>query len=265
MSILDNRFEQGWKKLQEVDGEAGERVIKSLETLAPDLAKYIIEFTFGDIYCRPTLDLKQRQLIAISSLTTMGGCEPQLMVHTEAGINVGLTPNEIIEAIIHISVYAGFPRSLNGVYAAKAVFEKGGIMPTSATDSNSSDRYEVGLKLLRTLDAPAADQVIEALSEIAPDLGKYVIEFGYGDIYNRPSLELKSRQLITIAAITTLGGADGQLKFHVGAGLNVGLTPNEIIEGIMHTTWIVGFPRVLNAVYAAQSVFAQRDVKPVWK
>jgi len=73
MEILNSRFEKGWEKLQQVDGEAGEAVIKFLEALAPDLAKYIIEFTFGDIYCRPTLDLKQRQLIAISSLTTLGG------------------------------------------------------------------------------------------------------------------------------------------------------------------------------------------------
>lgn len=265
MRILENRFEKGWKKLQEVDGEAGERVIDSLETLAPDLAKYIIEFAFGDIYCRPTLDLKQRQLIAISSLATMGGCEPQLTVHIEAGINVGLTPNEIIEAIIHVTPYAGFPRSLNGIYVAKTVFEKKGINPVWEKEDDSSDRYEKGLVLLQTLDTPAAEKVIKSLAEIAPDLGKYVIEFGYGDIYNRPGLELKPQQLITIAAITTLGGAGGQLEFHVGAALNVGLTPNEIIEGIMQTTWVIGFPRVLNAVYAAQNVFNQRGVKPVWE
>jgi len=174
-------------------------------------------------------------------------------------------PNEIIEAIIHVTSYAGFPRSLNAIYTAKNIFEKRGIKPIMATENDMSDRYEKGLKLLRTLDTPAAEKIIEALSEIAPDLGKYVIEFGYGDIYNRPGLDLKSRQLITIATITTLGGAEGQLKFHVGAGLNVGLTPNEIIEGIMHTIWIIGFPRVLNAVYTAQNVFVQHGVKPVWK
>lgn len=259
-----DRFNKGWEKLREVDGEAGEKVINSLQDLAPDLAKYIIEFTFGDIYCRPTLDLKARQLIAISSLAVIGGCEPQLRVHIEAGLNVGLTPSEIIETFIHIASYAGFPRSLNAIYTAKGVFEKRGIAVSVEQEEVLSNRYEKGLELLKTLDTPAAEKVIASLSELAPDLGKYVIEFGYGDIYNRKGLALKSRQLITIAAITSLGGAEGQLKFHIGAGLNIGVTPNEIIEGIMHITWAVGFPRVLNAVYAAQDIFGQRGVKPVW-
>lgn len=258
-----NRFEKGWDKLKQVDGEAGEKVIRSLEELAPDLAKYIIEFVFGDIYCRSTLDLKARQLIAISSLTAMGGCEPQLAVHIEAGLNVGLMPNEIIETIIQLSSYAGFPRALNAIFTAKSVFEKSGIKVAAPSENELSDRYEEGLKLLRTLDNNPA--VIDALSEIAPELGRYVVEFGYGDIYNRKGLELSSRQLITLAAITALGGAEAQLKFHVGAGLNVGLTPNEIIEGIMQTTWVVGFPRVLNAVFVAKTIFDQRGVKPIWK
>jgi len=261
---MNNRFDKGWKKLQEVDGQVGERVINSLETLAPDLGKYIIEFAFGDIYCRPTLDLKQRQFIAIASLATLGGCEAQLTVHIEAGLNVGLTPNEIIEIIIHTISYVGFPRALNGIYVAKTVFEKRNIKPIKATEDDFSNRYEKGLNLLQILDTPAAD-IMKSLSEIAPDMAKYVIEFGYGDICSRSGLELKTRELVTIAEITTLGGAEGQLKFHVGAGLNIGLTPNEIIEGIMQTTWSVGFPRVLNAVYAAQDVFGQRDVKPVWE
>lgn len=261
---MNNRFDKGWKKLQEVDGEVGEKVIGSLETIAPDLGKYIIEFAFGDIYCRPTLDLKQRQFIAIASLATLGGCEAQLTVHIEAALNVEITPNEIIETIIHTTSYAGFPRALNGVYVAKAVFEKWNIKPVKATEDDSDNRYEKGLNLLQTLGTSATD-IMKPLAEIAPDMAKYIIEFGYGDICSRPGLKLKTRELVTIAEITTLGGAEGQLKFHIRAGLNIGLTPNEIIEGIMQTTWSVGFPRVLNAVYAAQEVFDQRGIKPVWE
>ena len=116
------RYERGWDKLKEIDGEAGENVIESLKEIAPDLGKYVIEFAFGDIYSRDTLSLKQRQLVTIASLTTQGGCEPQLEVHINAALNVGLTQNEIVEAIIHCIPYVGFPRVLNGVNVAKKVF-----------------------------------------------------------------------------------------------------------------------------------------------
>jgi 4-carboxymuconolactone decarboxylase len=116
------RYERGWDKLKEIDGEVGENVIESLKEIAPDLGKYVIEFAFGDIYSRDTLSLKQRQLVTIASLTTQGGCEPQLEVHINAALNVGLTQNEIVEAIIHCVPYVGFPRVLNGVNVAKKVF-----------------------------------------------------------------------------------------------------------------------------------------------
>jgi 4-carboxymuconolactone decarboxylase len=124
MNKQQDRYQRGWDKLKEIDGEAGEKVIKSLESIAPDLGKYIIEFAFGDIYSRPGLTSKQRQLVTIASLTTQGGCEPQLKVHIGAGLNVGLSPKEIIEAITHCAPYTGFPRVLNAMSVAKEVFEE---------------------------------------------------------------------------------------------------------------------------------------------
>jgi 4-carboxymuconolactone decarboxylase len=121
---MNKRYEDGWEKLMEVDGEGGKRVIESLKDIAPDLGKYVIEFAFGDIYTREGLNLQQKQLVTISSLTTQGGCEPQLNVHINAALNVGLTPNEIVEAITHCIPYTGFPRVLNAIFVAKQVFEE---------------------------------------------------------------------------------------------------------------------------------------------
>lgn len=120
---MDNeRYESGLKKLQEIDGLAGQRVIDSLQTIAPGLARYIIEFPFGDIYQRPGLELKTRELITVAALTALGNCKPQLDVHINGALNVGCTPQEIIETIIQMAVYAGFPASLNGMFTAKEVF-----------------------------------------------------------------------------------------------------------------------------------------------
>ena len=117
-----DRYQQGWKKLTEVDGYAGEQVIESLKDIAPDLARYIIEFPFGDIYSRPGLDLKKREIATVAALTALGNAQPQLKVHINGALNVGCTREEVVETIIQMAVYAGFPAAINGISAAKEVF-----------------------------------------------------------------------------------------------------------------------------------------------
>ncbi|HVO84096.1 MAG TPA: carboxymuconolactone decarboxylase family protein [Syntrophobacteria bacterium] len=118
-----NRYERGWEKLKEIDGEAGERVINSLRDIAPDFARYLIEFPFGDIYSRPALDLKSREIAVVAALTALGNAAPQLRVHIHGALNVGCTRQEVVETIMQMAVYAGFPAALNGLFAAKEVFQ----------------------------------------------------------------------------------------------------------------------------------------------
>ncbi|MGX1741451.1 carboxymuconolactone decarboxylase family protein [Bosea sp. NPDC055353] len=118
----NERFERGWQALAAIDGEAGTRVIDQLADIAPDFARYIVEFPFGDIYTRSGLDLRQREIATIAALAALGNATPQLKVHIEAGLNVGLSREEIVEVLIQMAVYAGFPAALNGLFAAKEVF-----------------------------------------------------------------------------------------------------------------------------------------------
>ncbi|KKN89814.1 hypothetical protein LCGC14_0233790 [marine sediment metagenome] len=118
----ESRLERGRRALAEIDGEAGEKVVSSLADIAPDFARYLIEFPFGDIYSRPGLDIRSREIATIAALTAMGTAAPQLKVHIEAGLNVGLSRDEITEIIMQMAVYAGFPAALNGLFAAKDVF-----------------------------------------------------------------------------------------------------------------------------------------------
>ncbi|PSB29325.1 carboxymuconolactone decarboxylase family protein [Stenomitos frigidus] len=119
-----NRYANGWDKLKEIDGEAGEKVIESLKDIAPDLGRYIIEFAFGDIYARPGLDLKSREMATVAALTALGNAQPQLKVHIHGALNVGCTREEVVEVILQMAVYAGFPAALNGIAAAKEVFQE---------------------------------------------------------------------------------------------------------------------------------------------
>jgi 4-carboxymuconolactone decarboxylase len=116
------RYVRGWEKLREIDGQAGERVVASLADIAPDFARYLIEFPFGDIYSRPNLDLKMREIGVVAALTALGNAAPQLKVHIHGALNVGCTRDEVVEIIMQMAVYAGFPAALNGLFAAKEVF-----------------------------------------------------------------------------------------------------------------------------------------------
>ena len=117
-----DRYQQGLQKITEIHGKAGEKVIESLKEIAPDLAQYVIEFPFGDIYSRPGLDLKSRQIATLAALTVLGNAQPQLKVHIQAALNVGCTREEVVEVIIQMAVYAGFPAALNGIFTAKEAF-----------------------------------------------------------------------------------------------------------------------------------------------
>ena len=125
--MSDDRYERGWQKLTELAGEQGERTIEGLKEVAPDLARFVVEFGYGDIYTRPQLDIGQRQIAAIAALTALGGCEPQLEYHIGIALNVGLAPGEIVETIVHCAPIVGFARTLNAARSAKRVFNARGV------------------------------------------------------------------------------------------------------------------------------------------
>lgn len=124
MTQTPDRHERGLARLREIDGEAGEQVVAGLADIAPDFARYLIEFPFGDIYSRPGLDLRSREIAVVAALTALGNAAPQLKVHIQGALNVGVSREEVVETIMQMAVYAGFPAALNGLAAAKEVFAR---------------------------------------------------------------------------------------------------------------------------------------------
>jgi len=119
-----DRYERGEQLLRKIDGEkVADNLIARYEDLAPDFTRYLIEFAFGEIYAREG-DLRQRELVAIASLATMGGCDAQLETHVHGACNVGLTESEIVEAVMTLIPYIGFPKALNAMAVVKRVVDK---------------------------------------------------------------------------------------------------------------------------------------------
>jgi 4-carboxymuconolactone decarboxylase len=121
-------------------------------------------------------------------------------------------------------------------------------------------RFERGWETVRKINAPAAQRQWDQLSAVSPDFARYIVESAYGDVLSRPALGLREREIATLAALTTLGNAPGQLKAHVEGALNVGVTRDEIVEIIMQMAVYAGVPAAINAMTAAGEVFAERGL-----
>lgn len=255
-----SRYERGLRLLSEIDGKAGEEVKESLMDIAPDLGDYIVEYAFGDIYARPVLDLKSKEIAVVAALTAIGTAEPQLKVHINGALNVGSSINEVKEVILQMSGYSGFPSTINAMNALKEVIEtrkaqgikdREGKLATKMC--SETDRFEQGSKMLAVLDEAQLAILESTYNDFAPDLVKLVVN-SYADVISRDNLDLKYRQIATISALAAMGNARPQLKFHIKAGLNIGLTKEEITEIMYLMTVYTGFPSAINGVNVLKEV-----------
>ena len=123
-------------------------------------------------------------------------------------------------------------------------------------------RYEKGKEVLEGIQERSIEEIFKGLEDVAPDMSRFVVEFPYSEIYTREEVDLKTRELCTVAALTVLGTVP-QLKDHINAALNVGNSPVEVVEIIMQMSAYCGFPKAINGVVAAKEVFAERDLLPL--
>jgi len=123
-----------------------------------------------------------------------------------------------------------------------------------------SNRYDKGIEMLqRMVSEETLNATVKKMEKFSPDMAKLIVEFPYGSLYSRPGLDLKQRSLLTIGAMIASGAA-AQLDFHIQGALNAGLTPNEIVEAVMHCVSYAGFPKTLDAMFVVMKVFDERGI-----
>lgn len=122
--MSDDKYKRGLEKLEEISPGAAARTAESLNDIAPDMVRYLVEFVFGEISSRPGLDMKAREITAVASLATLGTAPNQLKVHIKGALNCGCSRDEIVEVLMQVLVYAGFPAALTGLRLAKEVFQE---------------------------------------------------------------------------------------------------------------------------------------------
>jgi len=131
---------------------------------------------------------------------------------------------------------------------------------TDRTDENDDTRLARGKARLKAITGRSGEEVMAALEDVAPDFARYIFEFGYGDVYAREGLDLRTRMLATVAGLVCLGHAERELTVHIGSALNVGATREEVVETIMQMALYAGFPAALDALPVAKGVFKERGM-----
>jgi 4-carboxymuconolactone decarboxylase len=122
--MSDEKYKRGLEKLEEISPGAAKRTAESLNDIAPDMVRYMMEFVFGEISSRPGLDMKSREIAAVAALAALGTAPNQLKIHIKGALNCGCTRDEVVEVLIQVLVYAGFPATLNGLRLAKEAFQE---------------------------------------------------------------------------------------------------------------------------------------------
>jgi 4-carboxymuconolactone decarboxylase len=240
-----DRVEKSKEKYQQLFGNG----VPAAYATDPDFQDILNRFIFGEVFYQGNLDDKQRELITLVVLTT-NQTLPQLKAHVGAAINVGLTPVEIKEAIYQCAPYIGFPKTLNAINEANEVFKAKEIaLPLESQKTVDEDsRFEKGLATQVEIFGDVIAKMREAAPANQKHMQDYLSSFCFGDFYTRSGLDLKTRELLTLCIISTLGGSESQVKSHVIGNKNVGNDKETLITAITHCLPYMGFPRTLNAL-----------------
>ena len=249
-----DRIELSKKKFEELFGQHTGPLAKT----DPDLQEMLNRFIFGEVFYQGDLSDKLRELITIVVLTTNQTLE-QLQAHVFAALNIGVSPVEIKEAIYQCAPYLGFPKTLNAINKANEVFKAANIsLPVESQKTVTEEtRFDKGLKAQKSIFGEVIDKMHETAPENQKHIQSYLSAFCFGDIYTRGTLDLKTRELLTLCILSALGGCESQVKSHVNGNLSVGNDKNTMLTAVTQCLPYMGFPRTLNALACINEVIPE--------
>lgn len=203
----------------------------------PEFMDILRKFIFCDIFSEGNLEERTRELITITALSVLQSL-PQLKAHIGAGLNIGLLPVEIRESIYQLAPFIGFPRTLNAISVMNEVFEQKGFkLPLQNMGTTTDDnRFEKGFAIQYPI---YGDEIKNRYSDM-PEVPKFLTEFGFGDFYTRKGLDIKTRELLILVALTALGQT-GPAKSHIEGNLKVGNKKETMVSAIIQCIPYLGF------------------------
>lgn len=231
----------------------------------PFLVDAAMSYAIGDVWGRPQIDNKARELAMIAALGVVGaGSYIQLRQHAEYALTFGATADELRELVYLTSVSAGFPRALSMAAEIKAVLDKAKVGPATPDQPVTVDRHVRGLETMARLGGVpkveiASHPVLGPLSQTLPFLVDAVVEYAMGEVWTRGALAPDLRQLAAVAAFGALGDAWPMMRLHTAHALRLGVSRETLKEVVNILSVAVGFPIALNAAAEMTKVFADFD------
>lgn len=221
----------------------------------PELMNILQKFIFGEVFYTGELDVKTREMITCVTLATMQTL-PQLKAHAAAALNVGVTPVELREAIYQCAPFIGFPKTLNAVSTINEVFkEKGIALPLESQETVKEDeRFEKGKEIQFPLYGKKMKESLQTLPDgMNADLPRLLTEMCFGDFYTRDGLDIKTRELLSLCVLATLG-ADRQIESHTRGNIKAGNDKATLVAAMIQCLPYIGFPLALNAIHIIKEI-----------
>jgi 4-carboxymuconolactone decarboxylase len=263
LTSLNDRYQTGQEMRGTMSGgDQSHYALPGVDQLAPDLKRIIDEALFGTIWNRPGLDLKQRCIATISALMTQGEMN-LLRRHIMRALNVGLTPNQVVEIFIQSTFYIGVPAVESALRLTKEIYEELGIDFQPALEYDVNRHPDEQLALGQELHHRHMGDLPETGFDVdTPEgqLERIVDEYNWGAIYNRSLLNDKERAIISLAALTSMGVYDNQMRRRIRGALGVGLSPTELMEIFIHLSMYGGYINARTAMRIARSVFNELGI-----
>ena len=259
MTMLEERFQMGLEILAQLGGGTpSSGSVPASREMAPDLYRITGEALFGSIWSRTGLNIRYREMCTLTILTVLQR-ERQLRLHIGNALNLGLTPEQVIEIFIHAAFYGGVPAAHTAIGMAKEVFDNRGIsftpQPVYDPSDDPDDLYQRGVERRRELLGDNASGLSgEPVTNAEREFRRLITEYYWGALWTRPGLDLQSRSICTLSTLTALG-REGALRIHIRGALHIGLTQEQIIELFIHATFYSGFPFTLAAIEIANDIF----------
>jgi 4-carboxymuconolactone decarboxylase len=261
MGTLEERFQKGLEMRQRLAGGQGrmfQGAVPIAYELAPDMYRISTECLYGAIWSRPGLDLRYRAMATLT-VAAIQLATPQVRAHVRNALNVGITPEEIMEILMMVAFYGGIPAAYNALAVSKEVFEEHGLQVT----------------LPATFDATVAPDTLYTRGvakhqELMPDVFGYhpteptpeehaldvlMQEYLWGVVWTRPGLDMKSRIVCALAAMVVRGQYDLSVRRMIEGALRHGLSRTEIMEIGMQLVFYVGILPSRGFMHIAKTVF----------
>jgi 4-carboxymuconolactone decarboxylase len=230
------------------------------------LGTFAVDHVLGNLWSRPQLSRRDRSLIVVTFLATIGSTE-ELRSHVRGALNHGLTRSEVEEVVLQVAGYAGYPMAMQASRIVDAVFneiDKVDRQPErdEAKAKDDPARWSDATDVLRTLfagrtptdPAKARANIVESLGGV----GELAFDWGFGELWARTELSRRDRSLVTVAILAILARAE-ELAIHVPGALNHGVSREEVEEVMVQLTVYGGFPRAVEGMRAARAAFARID------